>query len=246
MVKSPQLASAFHSSLLPCLTDPGVSVRKRAVQIFRQILVKNPRYKGRSAVCNIMLQRFGDPKEEDTVHDLIEELFCELWLRDGDEEISSPGTAAKSENDGSFADSSEVASIPGVVTPSSPVPSSNRKIRQRRSDVAAEQMMEVVRAGNTGDHLEALLKKLLSGGRNSESTRKSAERKKRQQLGKTQCTQLVNSLFELLLVVEEQRDIRVTVGKDIAFYSPCYCCVCKCVALSYLAEIGRSFTLPQS
>ena len=80
-VQSPALANAFHAPLLACLADPGVSVRKRAVKIFRQILVTNPRYRGRSAVCNILLQRCADAKEEDAMQDLVEELFSELWLR---------------------------------------------------------------------------------------------------------------------------------------------------------------------
>ena len=57
--------------------------------------------------------------------------------------------------------------------------------------------------------LESLLKKLLTAGQiDSVDGRKKAERKKRQELGQKQCTQLRKLLFELLMVVEEQAAYR--------------------------------------
>lgn len=217
-VLSPLAIQSYHAALLPCLTDKGVSVRKKAVQIFQKILIKNPRYKGRSAVCNILLERSADPKEEDGVRDRIDDLFCLLWLRDCSKELLPEKKRSDSmDEDPPTAGSSEqAASIPGVVTPSSPIVANKRKKPQRRGDVAAEQMMEVVKTAGTGDTLEALLKKLLSGSIDSDNSRKQSERQKRQELGQKQCTTLVDSLFELLMVVEEQRDIRPHVGKDIA------------------------------
>jgi cohesin loading factor subunit SCC2 len=210
VVKSPRAIDSYQSALIPCLSDPGVSVRKRAVKIFQAILIENPSFQGRATVCNIMLQRCADPKEEDGVRDLLHEVFCTLWLRDG--EVPAAGTHVPS-----VADREEQrASSTGLVTPDTPAPVVKRKGNPQRSDLAAEQMMEVVRAAGTGANLECLLKKLLSGGVGSDSERKQVERQKRQELGRKQCEQLVDSLFELLVVIDEQRNIREHVGKDIA------------------------------
>jgi cohesin loading factor subunit SCC2 len=209
VVKSPRAIDSYQSALIPCLSDPGVSVRKRAVKIFQAILIENPSFQGRATVCNIMLQRCADPKEEDGVRDLLHEVFCTLWLRDG--EVSAGKHLS------SVVDMEEQrASSTGLVTPDTPAPVVKRKGSPQRSDLAAEQMMEVVRAAGTGANLECLLKKLLSGGVGSDSERKHIERQKRQELGRKQCEQLVDSLFELLVVIDEQRNIREHVGKDIA------------------------------
>lgn len=214
-VKEPKAIQSYHSALLPCLSDQGVSVRKRAVKIFQIILTKNPRYKERSEVYNVLLERSADLKEEDAVRDLIDDLFCALWLRDGSDELS-PEKKRSDSMDEETEKTEQAATIPGVVTPSSPPPAAKRKKSQRRADVAAEQMMECVLAGGTGDSLEALLQKLLNGSIDSDNSRKRSERQKRQEVGLQQCTLVVDALFELLMVVEEQRGIRSHVGKDIA------------------------------
>jgi HEAT repeat associated with sister chromatid cohesion len=210
--RSPPLAILnYHEFLVPCLTDPGVSVRKRAVKIFQSILIKNPYYRGRAAVFKILLQRSIDPKEEDSIRDLIDELLYKLWFRAGSEPVFRPQR---------FNDEYDVpvVSIPGVVTPNSPMAATKRKSMQLRSDIAAEQMMEVVQAEGTGVHLESVLMSLLKdfSGTLESSGRKQSESRKRREGGENQCSQLVNSLFELLLVLDEQRDIRQHVGRDIS------------------------------
>jgi HEAT repeat associated with sister chromatid cohesion len=210
--RSPPMAiQNYHEFLVPCLTDPGVSVRKRAVKIFQSILIKNPYYRGRTAVFKILLQRSTDPKEEDSIRDLIDELLHMLWFRAGSEPVSRPQR---------FEDERKVpmVSIPGVVTPNSPMASTKRKSVQLRSDIAAEQMMEVVQAEGSGIHLESVLMSLLKGfsGSLENSGRKQPESRKRLKGGESQCSQIVNSLFELLLVLDEQRDIRQHVGRDIS------------------------------
>lgn len=210
--KSPHAIQNYQAALIPCLTDSGVSVRKRAVKIFESILVKNPHFRGSSEICNVLLQRSSDPKEEDGVRDLIDETFCKLWLRDGTESISQHTAKRRL----SFESAAQIPSIPGVVTPNSPEVVTKRRQSHVRSDFASEQMMEVVRTAGSGADLEALLKKLLNGTINSDSERKQTERQKRQALGQAQCNQLVESLFALLVVIDEQRNIRNDVGKDLA------------------------------
>lgn len=211
IARSPLAMQSYHEFLVPCLTDPGVSVRKRAVKIFQSILSKNPYYRGRTVVFNIMLRLSTDPKEEDSIRDLIDELLYMLWFRGGSEPVSRPSR---------YDDEPKVpvVSIPGVVTPNSPLASTKRKPVQLRSDVAAEQMMEVVQTEGTGMHLESVLTKLIKdfSGSLESSSRKQAESRKRREDGENLCSQIVNSLFELLIVLDEQRDIRPHVGRDIA------------------------------
>jgi cohesin loading factor subunit SCC2 len=237
VVQSPRVANTFHSSLIACLTDIGVSVRKRAVRIYQDILTSNPRYKGRSAACDVMLRCAADPKEEDGVRDLIYDLFGKLWLQDGDAIVLGPvlgpeGTTLTPMNGpvptgtATPLDSTQNLVVGGsamtsVVTPTPPAQNSKREttsaVVQKRADVAAEQMMEVVKAGGTGEHLKDLLAKLLRGASETDKGRKETERKKRKECSQKQCDQLTSSLFELLVSVEEQRSHRAfRVGKDIA------------------------------
>jgi cohesin loading factor subunit SCC2 len=229
VAQSPAVANSFHASLLPCLSDSGVSVRKRAVRIFQDVLTSNPRYTGRSVVCRLMLERALDPKEEDTVRDIIYELFGKLWLEDGEaifpvigtamplpiphEEVDTLCTGPVSPN------AASIAGRAGFVTPTPTISALSKKnsLPQKRADIAAEQMMEVVRAGGTNEHLEALLHKLLDAKKDGNEGQKKSLRRKGQARGGKQIENLVNSLFELLLAIEEQRTARgPCIGKDIA------------------------------
>jgi len=84
VVKSPTVASSFQPALLGCLRDVGISVRKKGIKIFQDILLANPGYSGSAAVCDALLKQCADPKEEESVKDLIYELFVKLWLEDGE------------------------------------------------------------------------------------------------------------------------------------------------------------------
>jgi cohesin loading factor subunit SCC2 len=134
VVHTPEVANAFHTSLSRCLTDDGVSVKKRAIRIFRDVLLSNPLYKGRAAACAVMLRLAADPKEDDSVRDLIHAFFTELWL-EGD--ASASARASSGARKGELAPSSanqarassgsrnEVAfdpplSVAGIVTPLTP------------------------------------------------------------------------------------------------------------------------------
>ena len=211
---SPAVANNFHSSLLACLKDEGLSVRKTSVRMFQSIL-PNPAYRGRSMVCHAMLQLAGDPKEEDAVRDLIHDLFVKLWLEDGEAGVTGLDSRNRRK---SFSPST--ASLTGSVV--TPTPSSRRMKGEgnrgrKRADIAAEQMMEVVRAGGTGEHMETLLKTLLEGTTDADKGRKKIERKRKKELSRKQCDQRVDALFELLVSIEEDRDSRGgRIGKDLA------------------------------
>ena len=60
-------------------THKSFAVR-RAVKIFRDILLSNPSYGGRATAMHAMLQRADDRKEDDGVRDLVHETFHTLWF----------------------------------------------------------------------------------------------------------------------------------------------------------------------
>lgn len=225
VLQTPALANAFHAPLLSRVSDPGVSVRKRTIRIFRDVLLSNPAYTGRAAACSALLKRAADPKEDDGVRDLIHSLFHELWLGSGDSSIPlTSGTAMPAENKTDYSvplnhDSgvgAEHDTRVGVVTPTeTPVAKStefqNASSRQTRShiqlrcDMAAEQMVEVVRSTGSGEILAALMRELLSGFSDAEKDRKAAERRKRQEAAQRHCSYLVESLIEQLVTLDVSR-----------------------------------------
>ena len=78
--KVPLVAETFHYAILSRLNDKGVSVRKRAVRIFRDVLLSFPLYRGLTSACSKMLQLAANPKEDESVRDLIHGTFVELWF----------------------------------------------------------------------------------------------------------------------------------------------------------------------
>jgi len=191
VVRSPEVANAFHASIISRLSDPGVSVRKRAVKIFESILTSNPCYKNRSSAFDKMLERAMDPKEEDGVRDLVERLFEHLWINSvspslnkfslSTPELTSPGASSPLVPARAiFMDGNT------CVTPTPP--KQFEKQRQSPIDIAAMQMVEVVRAAGTTMHLEGLLKKFVKGkGKKLDNYNQS----------------IVTALFEILLSVPE-------------------------------------------
>ncbi|KAI2490143.1 HEAT repeat associated with sister chromatid cohesion [Fragilaria crotonensis] len=182
VVCRPELANAFHSSFLARLLDEGVSVKKRTVKIFRDILMTNPNYTGRAAACALMLQRAADPKEDDSVRDLIHELFIELWLENS--EVPSPVKR--------MALLVESKEEPAIQSQSTHV--GGRSI-----------MVDVVLAAESKDMLTTLLKDLLSGFSDADRDRKSSDRKKRKRSSSSHCARLVDALVDRLLTLEENR-----------------------------------------
>lgn len=80
VLQAPLVAETFHFPILARLNDKGISVRKRAVRIFRDVLLSFPKYRGLVSACSKLLQLAANPKEDDSVRDLIHETFKELWF----------------------------------------------------------------------------------------------------------------------------------------------------------------------
>jgi cohesin loading factor subunit SCC2 len=76
----PELAEVYQDSLLARLSDKGVSVKKRVVKIFKDLIATNPLFSGRARVFTKFLEQSSDRKEDDGVRDLIYEAFVELWF----------------------------------------------------------------------------------------------------------------------------------------------------------------------
>lgn len=218
VVASPALANAFHKYLLPRLQDEGVSVRKRTVKILQDILCSNSQYMGRYEACDRLLQRAADKKEDEGVVEVIHCLFMKLWLEETDlfwDSHNDPVDSTGHLESGLLAASpsgSPVAlqqGITGLVTPTPPeartTRSKHHQIGRLRSEVAAEQMVAAVKLSGTGEHLGMFLKELLSDIMDSDKGKKAAERKKRKKIAEAQCSNLVDSLFEVLLASEEHR-----------------------------------------
>lgn len=210
VVQSPSLAMVYHQALLKCLEDSGVSVRKRAVRIFESILSVHPAYKGRATALSAMLKRAIDPKEEESVRDLINDLICSLWLDGNQKPMRSAALTPDLFSTPGLQESplARAPSSAGIVTPTPPVSEKTRLNVTTKPYMAAMQMMEVVRSAGSGEYLETLLEKV--GQKDSEKAIKNLA------VSKDHFTKIVESLFELLLSIEEEMNKRsVRDGKDL-------------------------------
>ena len=243
VVNAPAVANAFHQAFMIGLQDEGVSVRKRTIKILQDILCSNPSYKGRAEACTAMLRLAGDPKEDDSVRDAIHGLFLKVWLDTVDENVVQSGVELPESPDVEKSPSSprsnvrerEDASVRCIaaVTPGSvltdqttPLPevrtmrSTERRVKKRRlqirSEIAAEQMVEVVKTADTGEHLTILFRDLLDGESDSHKGRKTSSRQRKRNLEDGHCSLLVDSVFEILLRVEESRaESEISTAKDV-------------------------------
>lgn len=190
IIQSPNLAAAFHAPLLERVVDKGISVRKRAVRIFRDVLLSNPTYEGRSTVCHAMMQRAADRKEDDGVRDLIHETFHTLWF-----------------NSKAFG-----MGVGGAVkgTPGTMATKADMYCRE-----VSTQMVEVVKVSGSNEVLSTLVKGLLFGFAEGDKDKKNVERKSRQEDARNQCNLLVKALIELLLSFEETRAHKEDDGKEL-------------------------------
>ena len=204
VLQSPNLAAMFHSLLLEKLGDEGSSVRKRAIKIFRDLLLMTPNYPGRATACTVMLQLAADPKEDDTVRDLIHETFQALWFDTSNVEIAM-GTAV-----------------------ASPVRNASTSCRRRKNKDASKaeerlvsasiQMVDVVACcGGRIDSLTKLVKELVFGFGTGNKDSKASARKRRHQAAQSHCSKIVSALIEQLLSFEEGRDTldRISSGKRL-------------------------------
>jgi cohesin loading factor subunit SCC2 len=234
VIQSPEVANAFHQAFVVGLSDPGISVKKRTINVLHSILCNNPNYKGRAEACGIMLRLAADPKEDDSVRDLVHNLFSSIWLENGDDKVQdfrivSPGmntpisrvsnmafvgtaTPGDTFDIRTIGSSSDLSTPNGWSAVHTNTRSTVRRTRSRhmryRCELAAEQMVDVVKEANSGEVLTLLFRALTCDVSVSDKTKQASVRKKRQCLAREQSAMLMDALFDLLLAVEDDPTIQ--------------------------------------
>ena len=77
---SEEYLEKYYEPLCERLLDRGVSVRKSVVKILRDALTIHPNYARRSEICELLVHRASHPKEEDSIKDLVQRTFEEIWF----------------------------------------------------------------------------------------------------------------------------------------------------------------------
>jgi hypothetical protein len=74
------IGDEYLDSLLARLRDTGVSVRKAVVGIVKEILIHQPNHPNYAHLCLCLLDISAQPKEEESVRDLIRSTFQQIWF----------------------------------------------------------------------------------------------------------------------------------------------------------------------
>tara|TARA_A100001015_G_scaffold124639_1_gene138120 strand:+ start:10 stop:4383 length:4374 start_codon:yes stop_codon:yes gene_type:complete len=74
------ISSMYLDGLIYCLNDKGVSVRKSVVNIFREVMLHQPNHPLYSEICRCLLVLGWDPKEEETIRDVVSSTFHKVWF----------------------------------------------------------------------------------------------------------------------------------------------------------------------
>lgn len=185
-----------------------------------------------------------DDSVRDAIHDLFLKVWLENGDEKIEQDVvQSPVSNVQHEIDtrprtpGSRVMEVDIVNASGDLVPITPTPqptdsfsprpssvretrSTERRIKKRRlqdrSEIAAEQMVEVVKAADTGEHLTVLFRDLASGETDADKGRKTSMRRKRRILEESHCSMLVDAIFEILLSMEEKRSNRQgATAKDV-------------------------------
>lgn len=76
----PDLISAYQDTLVQRLSDLGLSVRKRVLKIFRDVLLVHNEDFDRASVHQALAMRIEDANEDDSVRDMVVSIFRDLWF----------------------------------------------------------------------------------------------------------------------------------------------------------------------
>lgn len=183
VLQTPEAAKAFHIPLLLRLNDEGISVRKRVIKIFRDLIGLNPSYHERATVLMMLLARASDRKEDDGVRDLIYETFSILWFTTSDDLDGIHSSAA-------------------IVTPLRDTASNPTNFARD----AARQMIEVITLSSSSRHLTILVQEMLNGQGDKSEEKKASQRKIDRVAAEKHCAKIVACLIEELVIFEENRD----------------------------------------
>jgi hypothetical protein len=202
-------SDTYLSGLLIRLRDKGVSVRKSVVQILRDILLHQPHHPRYSEICLRLLERSMNPKEEDSLKDIVQQTFQQVWF--------NPAPNAAVESTGSWSvlstpqrqrkQASTLGSISPMKFPTEQIrgtPSSEAKSRFLHAEATALQIVDVVyfSVSNGGDEewLVKLIRDVLHGS--TSGCEVNSQAKKRQNTSLTHCEKLIDCLLNMLLSCE--------------------------------------------
>ena len=73
----PELTSFYYQLLSDRILDVGVSVRKRAIKIFRDVCINQPDFKHMAEICVKILRRITD---EDGIKKIVIDMFYNIWF----------------------------------------------------------------------------------------------------------------------------------------------------------------------
>ena len=82
------LALTYFDVLAKAVRDPGLSVRKRAVNIMWESCIKQPGFSRATEACVHLLSRATDP--EDSIQKLVTRVFHSLWFSPMSGELANP------------------------------------------------------------------------------------------------------------------------------------------------------------
>lgn len=204
-----QYSETYLSALLIRLRDKGVSVRKSVVQILRDILLHQPHHPKYSEICLRLLERSMNPKEEDTLKDIIQQTFQQVWFNPvPNAAVESIGTwSVLSTPQHRMKQASALRSISPTKFPhekSRGTPSSEMESRFLHAEATVLQIVDVVyfsiSHGGNEEWLVKLIRDVLHG--TNSACEVNTQAKKRQNLSLTHCVKLVDCLVNMLLSCE--------------------------------------------
>ncbi|GMH57531.1 hypothetical protein TL16_g02407, partial [Triparma laevis f. inornata] len=223
VLKTPKVAFAYHASLLDRLSDEGVSVRKSAVKIFRDVLLNQPLYPQRAAVCHKLIESFSNPKEEESIRDHIYDIFMKLWFSQETNTSNSakPTTTTTASNPEHLVEELKTplnkTNAVAAITPGSA--SSEMTAASGVSGLfspAALQIIEVVAISKDTSFLKHLVHDLLFSLGEGENVNKAQQRKKRRAEAEDHCAKIVAQCSEELVCFDEEANENSEKPKSLA------------------------------
>lgn len=201
VLQDPKVASAFHTSLIARLSDAGISVKRRVVRIFRDLLISQPTYSGRVEICSSMLQRAANPREEEGVRDDIKNMFKELWF--DEETMMKSMTSIRRAS----------VSRESIIAPCANDATTAEKAKGQRFRDIVTQMVDVITTSSDTVFFETMVKNLFSVPENGRE-KDVAKLIESKAAGEDYCSKLISALFEELLQFEENRCRNTPGGGD--------------------------------
>lgn len=201
--------SWYLDGLLVRLRDKGVSVRKTVVNLLMEVLYKqpwNPRY---SQICQCLLEVAAMPQEEASVKDNIKTALHRIWFSSvapGDAENAQKHYQNYMSRNGSQLNIADA--IQGDCETNENHKIDNGTLSNLSYiDLAALQIVDVIcRSGNDTSWLVSMIRDILYGGASLKPTEEKEETKQARMDARKHCEQLLTSLTEAMLRVEEKNE----------------------------------------